>query len=146
MTPLNEDDSIPPGVSGEGGVVSGLYALEMRMPEGVVARVDTGVMLLHNGRILGCDAYFFYVGAYSSANGRWKGEFVNQEHTSAQIARPLFGGREVGLGFSGRCDATSADAEAFAMAGKHSVRFAAKLDLIWPSRVQDQATQEIAVE
>lgn len=146
MIPLDERDAVPRGVVEEGGVVDGLYALEMRMPEGK-ARVDTGVMMLHEGRLLGCDAYFYYVGAYSSANGRWKGDFVNREHTPAQIARPMFGGgREVGLGFSGRCDATSADAEAFAMAGKHSVRFAAKLDLIWPSRVRDQAVQSPAAE
>ena len=131
MTPFSEDDIPPRGAVGGGGIVSGLYALEMRMPEGT-ARIDTGVMLLHDGRILGSDAFFYYVGAYSSASGRWKGEFVNQEHTPAKIARPLFGGREVGLGFSGPCDATSADAEAFALAGKRSIRFAAALKLIEP--------------
>lgn len=131
MTPFNEDNIPPRGAVGEGGVVNGLYALEMRMPEGP-ARVDTGVMLLYDGRILGSDAYFYYVGAYSSASGRWKGEFVNREHTPALIARPLFGGREVGLGFSGRCDATSTNAEAFALAGKRSIRFAAALTLIEP--------------
>ena len=111
------------------------------MPEGT-ARVDTGVMLLYDGRILGSDAYFYYVGAYSSANGRWKGEFVNQEHTSAKIARPLFGGREVGLGFSGSCDATSTDAEAFALAGKRSIRFAAKLKLVEAINLQDSAVRQ----
>jgi hypothetical protein len=140
MTPFNDADIPPPGRQGESGVVDGLYALEMRMPEGP-ARVDTGVMLLCDGRILGSDAFFFYVGIYSSANGRWKGEFVNQEHTPAKLARPLFSGREVGLGFSGPCDAASADAEAFALAGKFSVRFAAKLKLIEPCRVGDEMLQ-----
>lgn len=140
MTPFNDDDIAPPGRVGEGGIVNGLYALEMRMPEGPV-RVDTGVMLLYDGRILGSDAFFYYVGVYSSSNGRWKGEFVNQEHTSAKLARPLFSGREVGLGFSGPCDATSADADAFALAGKFSVRFAAKLKLIRPCGVEDEPIQ-----
>jgi hypothetical protein len=134
MTPFNDDDIPPPGRVGENGIVNGLYALEMRMPEGP-ARVDTGVMLLYQGRILGSDAFFYYVGIYSSANGRWKGEFVNQEHTPAKLARPMFSGREVGLGFSGPCDATSADAEAFALAGKFSIRFAARLKLIAPCGV-----------
>lgn len=132
LTPLSDDEVPPRRRTGEGGIVNGLYALEMRMPE-VSTRVDTGVMLLHDGRILGGDAFFYYLGAYSSANGRWRGEFVNREHTPALIARPLFGGgREVGLGFSGRCDARSADAEAFALAGKRSIRFAAALTLIQP--------------
>jgi hypothetical protein len=140
MTPFNDDHILPPGRVGESGIVNGLYALEMRMPEGK-ARVDTGVMLLYDGRILGSDAFFYYVGVYSSANGRWKGEFINQEHTSARLARPMFSGREVGLGFSGPCDATSASADASAFAGKFSIRFAAKLKLIEPCRVGDEAIQ-----
>jgi hypothetical protein len=140
MTPFNDDHVLPPGRVGENGIVNGLYSLEMRMPEGK-ARVDTGVMLLYDGRILGSDAFFYYVGVYSSVNGRWKGEFVNQEHTSAKLARPLFAGREVGLGFSGPCDATSADADAAAFAGKFSVRFAAKLKLIEPCRVGDEVAE-----
>ena len=47
------------------------------------------------------DAFFDYVGAYSSSNGRWKGELINHEHTPTRGERPLLGGRdEVGIGFS----------------------------------------------
>jgi hypothetical protein len=92
----------------------------------------TGVMLLRDGRILGGDAFFYYLGAYSSANGRWKGEFVNQEHTLAKSEHPLFGGYEVGIGFSGHCDDKGADMEAIALAGKRSIRLAATLKLIEP--------------
>ena len=87
---------------------------------------------LREGRILGGDAFFYYLGAYSSANGRWKGEFVNQEHTPAKAEHPLFGGYEVGIGFSGRCDAEGANMEAAALVGKRSVRLAATLKLIQP--------------
>ena len=73
-----------------------------------------------------------YLGAYTSANGRWKGEFVNQEHTPAKDEHPLFGGYQVGIGFSGRCDAAGAEMEATALAGKRSIRFAATLKLIQP--------------
>jgi hypothetical protein len=97
-----------------------------------IAGGQTGVMLLRDGRILGGDAFFYYLGAYSSANGRWKGEFVNQEHTPAKSEHPLFGGYEVGIGFSGRCDTGGAEMEATALAGKLSIRFAATLKLIQP--------------
>jgi len=131
MTPLADDDLPPPGAVGDGGIVSGLYSVAIRMLDGVDGG-NTGVMLLHDGRLLGGDALFYYQGSYSSANGRWKGEFVNQEHTPAKSERPLFGGYQVGIGFSGRCDADSAEAEATALAGKRSIRFAATLKLIRP--------------
>jgi hypothetical protein len=131
MTPLGDDDIPPPGAVGEGGIVSGLYSIDIRMLDGL-AGGHTGVMLLHDGRILGGDAFFYYLGAYTSANGRWKGEFVNQEHTPAKSEHPLFGGYEVGIGFSGRCDDKGAEMEATALAGKLSVRFAATLKLIEP--------------
>jgi hypothetical protein len=131
MTPLGNEDVPPPGAVGEGGIVSGLYSIDIRMLDGL-AGGQTGVMLLHDGRILGGDAFFYYLGAYSSANGRWKGEFVNQEHTPAKAEHPLFGGYEVGIGFSGRCDAGGADMEATALAGKRSIRLAAALKLIQP--------------
>lgn len=131
MTPLGDDHVPPPGAVGVGGIVSGLYSIDIRMLDGL-AGGQTGVMLLRDGRILGGDAFFYYMGAYSSANGRWKGEFVNQEHTPAKSEHPLFGGHEVGIGFSGRCDADGAEIEATALAGKLSIRFAATLKLIEP--------------
>jgi hypothetical protein len=131
MTPLADDDVAPPGLVGDGGIVSGLYSIDIRMLDGI-AGGHTGVMLLNDGRILGGDAFFYYLGAYSSANGRWKGQFVNQEHTAAKSEHPLFGGYEVGIGFSGRCDAKGAEIEATALAGKRSIRLAATLKLIEP--------------
>ena len=131
MTPLGDDDVPPPGAVGEGGIVSGLYSIDIRMLDGITGG-HTGVMLLRDGRILGGDAFFYYLGAYSSANGRWKGEFVNQEHTPAKSEHPLFGGYEVGIGFSGHCDDKGADMEAIALAGKRSIRLAATLKLIEP--------------
>ena len=81
---------------GQGGVVNGLYSLQLRALDGVKAGLS-GVMLLLNGRILGGDAFFYYLGAYSSADGRWKGEILNQEHTPAKGENPVFGGHEVGI-------------------------------------------------
>ena len=75
-------------------------------------------MLLMDGRILGGDAFFYYLGAYTSADGRWKGEILNQEHTPAKGENPVFGGHEVGIGFTGTCDEAGAELEAIALAGK----------------------------
>jgi hypothetical protein len=93
----------------------------------------TGVMLLNEGRILGGDAFFYYLGTYSSAHGRWKGEILSQEHTPAKGQHPIFGGHEVGIGFSGSCDADGASLEATALAGKRSVRLTAELKLLRPA-------------
>lgn len=129
MTPLDEATSPIAGTVGDGGIVNGLYSIHIRMLDGVGGG-NTGVMLLLDGNILGGDAYFYYLGSYSSAAGRWKGEMVNQEHTPAGRERPLFGGHEVGIGFSGTCDAQGAQTEATALVGKRSIRFAADLRLL----------------
>ena len=105
MTRLDEASLPIPGEVGAGGIVNGLYALRIRTLDGIDGGL-TGVMLLQDGRMLGGDAFFYYLGSYSSSDGRWKGEIVNQEHTKANDA--VFGGHEVGIGFSGRCDSETA--------------------------------------
>jgi hypothetical protein len=66
----------------------------------------------------------------SVMNGRWKGEILNQEHTPARSEHPVFGGHEVGIGFSGTCDDRGALLEATALAGKRSLRLTAVLKLM----------------
>ena len=129
MTPI--EDEIMPAVHavGEGGIVNGLYSVHIRMLDGVDGGL-TGVMLIHDGRILGGDAFFYYLGTYTSANGRWKGQILNQEHTPAKGEHPIFGGYEVGIGFSGTCDERGALLEATALAGKRSLRLTAVLKLM----------------
>ena len=78
-------------------------------------------------KMRGGDAFFDYIGSYASANGRWRGELVNHEHTPSQGERPVFGGYEVGIGFSGTYTEEGAVAEAVALAGKRSIRFSAVL-------------------
>ena len=106
-----------------------MYSIHIRALDGVDAGLS-GVMLLIDGRILGGDAFFYYLGSYSSADGRWKGEILNQEHTPAKGQNPVFGGREVGIGFSGTCDEEGAMLEATALAGKRSLRLTAVLKLM----------------
>lgn len=127
MTRLDEESLPPPGKVGTGGISNGLYALRIRTLDGVDGGL-TGVMLLQDGRMLGGDAFFYYLGSYSSEVGRWRGEIVNQEHTKAND--PVFGGYEVGIGFSGRSDDEGAAWEATALAGKRSLRLSAEMKLL----------------
>jgi hypothetical protein len=129
MTPIEEEAAPIAGGVGEGGIVNGLYSIHIRMLDGVDGGL-TGVMLLNDGRILGGDAFFYYLGTYTSENGRWKGQILNQEHTPARGENPVFGGHEVGIGFAGSCDDQGALLEATALAGKRSLRLTAVLKLI----------------
>jgi hypothetical protein len=125
-----EEEAVPiAGGVGEGGIVNGLYSIHIRMLDGVDGGL-TGVMLLKDGRILGGDAFFYYLGTYTSENGRWKGQILNQEHTPAKGENPVFGGREVGIGFAGTCDEQGAVLDATALAGKRSFRMTAVLKLM----------------
>jgi hypothetical protein len=128
LTPVEEQSSPIAGGVGEGGIGNGLYSIHLRVLDGVDGGL-TGVMLLSDGRILGGDASFYYVGTYTSENGRWKGQILNQEHTPAK-GDAVFGGHEVGIGFSGTCDEEGALLEATALAGKRSLRLKAVLKLM----------------
>jgi hypothetical protein len=126
MTPIGDEVTLPALSAGAGGIKNGLYSIHIRMLDGIDGG-NTGVMVVRDGRIHGGDAFFDYVGSYSSANGRWKGELVNHEHTPNRGERALFGGYEVGIGFSGTYTDEGAVAEATALAGKRSIRFSAVL-------------------
>jgi len=126
LTAISEETAPPAGANGAAGIRNGLYSLHIRMLDGIDSG-NTGLMVLHDGTIRGGDAHFDYVGAYSSAKGRWKGELINRTHTPTMGQRPLFGEREVGIGFSGTYDEQGAEGEATALAGKRSIRFKAVL-------------------
>ena len=108
LTAINDIDAPPPGTVAPDGIGNGLYSIHIRMLDGIDGG-NTGVMMLHDGRIRGGDAFFDYIGAYTAANGKWKGELVNREHTPAKGERPLFGGHEVGIGFSGSYNGEGAE-------------------------------------
>jgi hypothetical protein len=59
---------------------------------------------------------------------------INRTHTPTMGLRPLFGDREVGIGFSGTYDGQGAEGEATALAGKRSIRFKAVLRRLTESR------------
>jgi hypothetical protein len=126
ITPIKEEDAPPKRLPAEGGIRNGLYSIRIRMLDGIDGG-NTGVMLLHDGAIHGGDGYFGYIGSYRSADGKWKGELVNHEHTPTHGERPIFGGYEVGIGFSGSYTDRGAVAEATALVGKRSIRFSATM-------------------
>lgn len=132
MTPIDDRIVPAPVARRDGDIVNGLYSISLRTLDDIGGGL-TGIMLLHDGRILGGDAFFYYLGSYSCDNGRWRGEMVNQEHTPARAQVPVFGGHEVGIGFSGRYDAKGAELEATALAGKRSLQLSAVLKLIQPA-------------
>jgi len=131
MTPIEEQPLPIAGGVGEGSIRNGLYSIHIQTLDGVEGGL-TGVMLLNKGRILGGDAFFYYLGTYSSERGRWKGQILNQEHTPAKGENAIFGGHEVGIGFSGACDTDGASWEAMALVGKRSLRLGAVLKLMRP--------------
>ena len=51
-------------------------------------------------------------------------------HTPAKGETAVFGGHQVGMGFSGTCDQQGAELEAIALAGKRSIRLTAVLKLM----------------
>jgi hypothetical protein len=79
---------------------NGLYFIRVE-PAGGGKAENGGILVLRNGRILGGDAFFYYVGNYSSGDGSWKGEFSTKQHTRNDMAVPVFGGKEVSVAFSG---------------------------------------------
>src|SRR6478735_2310370 len=77
---------------------NGLYVYSSKARDGVDGGAD-GVMILRNGTMLGGTEY------YTCANGKWIGEFTNEEHTPAPIVRPMARKGSVSIGFSGSyCD------------------------------------------
>lgn len=91
---------------------NGLYFLRVE-PAGGGKAANGGVFVLRNGKILGGDAFFYYVGSYSSADtGRWTGEFSTHQHTRSELAAPVFGAKEASVSFSGSYAGSTAEIEA----------------------------------
>ena len=63
---------------------NGLYHITVEMLDGIEGG-NQGVMVLRDGTMRGGDSFFYACGSYTAANGKWKGEVTNQEHS------PTFG-------------------------------------------------------
>jgi hypothetical protein len=89
----------------------------------------TGVIVLRDGQILGGDSYFYYTGSYSCDDGKWRGELITHQHTVPAGLNLVFGGRDVGCGFTGSYNDRSAEVYGTALVGKASVGFRPSLTL-----------------
>jgi hypothetical protein len=99
---------------------NGLYVVETRVLDGGDLSAK-GVVIMRDGVLMGGDPVFYYTGTYTCKNGRIKGEHIQRQH-SPLVGRPLlFGGREVGFGFSGTYERDRAELYATALVGNVSV-------------------------
>ena len=109
-------------------ITNGLYTISVEMQEGKRGHA-TGVVVLCNGRIMGGDSHFYYTGAYTCKNGKWRGETINHQHAEALGINLAFGGRDVTCGFTGTYSEGEAEINATGLVGKTSVMFRARLIL-----------------
>lgn len=123
MTPISEEGATPPMAAGPNPLTNGLYALDAEMFDGVRGGGNAGVLVLLDGKMRGGDGSFGYVGSYTSADGRWKGEALVREHSPTYGNRLLFGGREVGIGYSGTYNDAGGTLQCMALNGKRSIRY-----------------------
>ena len=112
-------------------VADGLYTFHIEM-SGAKQGNATGVVVLHKGRIMGGDSFFYYTGSYSQGRGKWRGDMVVNQHTDAPGLNLVFGGREVTCGFTGSYATGIADIDGTALVGRHSIPFRARLTLKAP--------------
>lgn len=106
---------------------NGLYSIHVTLQDGRIGK-GSGVIVFRDGKILGGDAYLFYIGSYTTKGDTFKGEVLVQRHTSSPDANPLFGGPSpVGIGVSGIFTDTAAVMDGTALVGKASQIFKATL-------------------
>ena len=99
---------------------NGLYFMRVE-PAGGGKAGNGGILVLRNGRILGGDAFFYYVGNYSGGGGTWQGTFSTRQHTRSDLAIPVFGGKEVDISFSGTYAGETGEIQAVTLAGGYRV-------------------------
>jgi hypothetical protein len=107
---------------------NGLYSYSSKALDGVDGG-DNGVVVLRNGAFRGGTSFFYFIGTYTCAGSKWKGEITNQEHTPAPFTFPT-ARKLVHAGFSGTYTDDSAEFEATALVGKRSLRYHASLRLL----------------
>ncbi len=105
---------------------NGLYSVHVDMLDGHGGR-GSGVMTFIDGIIRGGDAFLFYVGTYRMIADKMRGEVVINQHTRQPDTNPLFGGREVSIGFTGTFANGRVYLSGSALVGKNSQQFKASL-------------------
>lgn len=101
---------------------NGLYSVHVKLGDGRLGK-GSGVLVFRDGEILGGDAFLFYVGSYEVRGGMLFGDVTVDQHTPSPDSSPLFGGRQVGIGFSGPFTDTDAVLDGTALVGRESLIF-----------------------
>jgi hypothetical protein len=107
---------------------NGLFSIHVDLLDGRSGK-GSGVVIFRDGKILGGDAYLFYVGTYTVNGSHFRGEVQVNQHTRSPNANPLFGGQSqpVGIGVSGTITDTEGTMNGTALVGKASLIFRATL-------------------
>jgi T3SS negative regulator,GrlR len=106
---------------------NGLYSIHVSLLDGRTGK-GSGVVVFRDGKIVGGDAYLYYIGSYTVRDNTFKGEVLIQRHTSSPDDNPLFGGPSpVGVGVTGTFTETRGEMTGTALVGKASQIFGATL-------------------
>jgi hypothetical protein len=111
---------------------NGLYHITVEMLDAVKGGGNQGVMVVRDGTLRGGDSFFYAYGTYTCADGKWKGEVTNQEHSPTFGERPVWERKIVTIGFTGTYTDEGAESDGIALAGKQSIRFKSRLRLLVP--------------
>ena len=106
--------------------MNGLYSIHVSLLDGRSGK-GSGVIVFVNGQMRGGDAYLYYTGSYTIENNTFKGEVIVNQHTPSRDVDPLFGGREVSIGVTGRFTEKGGDMDGTALVGRNSLFFKATL-------------------
>jgi hypothetical protein len=110
---------------------NGLHHITVEMLDSVQGG-NQGVMVVRDGTLRGGDSFFYAYGTYTAANGKWKGEVTNQEHSPTYGERAVWERKVVTIGFTGTYTDDSAESDGITLASKQSIRFKSKLRLLVP--------------
>ena len=100
---------------------NGIYLATTKFLDGVEA-YNRHVMVLRDGTMRGGGGFYYTVGSYTCAGGKWKGEMTSQEHTPIVGTHP-WARKVISIGFSGTYSDDAAELEAMALVSKRSFRF-----------------------
>ena len=105
---------------------NGLYSIHVTLGDGRIGK-GSGVLVARDGIARGGDSYLFYTGTYTERGGTLYGEIIINQHTPSPDTTPLFGGRQVGIGFTGRPQGNRFILDGTALVGRESMPFRASM-------------------
>ena len=112
-------------------IKNGIYSFMANSRDGVDGEVR-GVLISHDGKLLGGDSYVYYTGSYECSAENWQGKITSQEHTAS--TRPKTD-RVQHIGFIGTYNDAGAKVDAMFLVGEKSVRYDARLRFLVAAKI-----------